>query len=647
MIALTVNMVVAAHSAESNALRLPAIFSDRMVLLSDCPVPVWGWAPAGQIISVKIADQAKTATTGADGRWQVTLDPLPAGGPYEMAISGPGKRLIKDILAGEVWLGSGQSNMAWPVKLSARATAEIAAARYPSIRFFTVAFASHPQPLTDCQGEWRECSPDSVPDFSATAYFFGRRIHDELKVPVGLIVSAEGGTPIDVWMSRESCASHPDLEIFLQRFATYMAEYPGLKVRYDKLVAFLEERKPLIGKSDAGWEMPDFDDGAWQTAQPPHSWVDLGLSLEGVVWYRRMVEIPLAWSGKDLTLRLGCLDQADVTYFDGYEVGRMDTWQQSRSYQIPGKYVAAGKHLLAIRLLKRAGTGGMSGTPADYRLDGPAGDAIPLAGEWKYQLSDEYPATPHAPVGPGSSWLPTGLFNGMIAPLIPYAIRGVLWYQGEFNITRAKHYQTAFPALIRDWRAKWGIGNFPFLFVQLPCRGTASPDPGDSACAEMRDSQFRTLAEPATGMATIIDLGEAEELHPQNKQEVGWRLAQWALARTYGKAIVPSGPLYHGMKIAGGAIHLEFDHCGGGLISRDHPQLRGFTIAGEDRRFVWAEARIEGSSIIVSSPLVPAPVAARYAWAENPEGCNLFNREGFPASPFRTDDWPVTTEYNR
>lgn len=485
--------------------RLANLFQDHMVLQQGQKVAVWGTAAPGERVTVSLAGKQASALAGEDGRWRVELGPLAAGGPFEMRVEGQNALTLQDVLVGEVWVCSGQSNMAWPVERAANPEQEISQANYPLIRFFTVRQKVAQEPQSEVEGTWEVCSPQTVGHFSAVGYFFARELHRTLGVPVGMINSSWGGTPAEAWTSRPALEADPALRPILENWERVLANYPQALQRYQE---------------------------------------------------------------------------------------RLKQW---------GEEAAKAK---------------------------AEGRAVP--------------PRPQPPLGPGHPWTPGGLFNGMIAPLTPFAIRGVIWYQGESNAGRAYQYRRLFPTLIQDWRRAWGRGDFPFLFVQLANFMKTLPEPSESAWAELREAQSMALSLPKTGMAVAIDIGEADDIHPKNKQEVGRRLALAALAIAYGKDVVYSGPLYESMSIEGNRIRLRFKHVDGGLVAKDGEGLKGFAIAGEDRKFVWAEARIEGDTVVVSSPQVPNPVAVRYAWADNPV-CNLYNRAGLPASPFRTDDWPGVT----
>ena len=630
--------------------RVHGLFTDHMVLQRDKPVPVWGWANPGGKVQVVWQDKKYTAISAKDSVWRVMLPPLPAGGPFEMIIRGRNEIRLQDILIGEVWLCSGQSNMEMPLAGWGKIIdfeQEIAAADYPQIRLMTIPRQTTIIQQSDVATEgWQVCSPAAIPGFSATAYFFARELFRELNLPIGLIHSSWGGTIIEAWMSPEALKAIPD-------FSDRIVELEQLKGHEDrekeiylkKMVAWekaVDTRDPGMSHPDAPWYSAACDDAAWPKMELPCLWEENGLpAVDGLVWFRRTIELPSEWAGHDLTISLGPIDDIDVTWFNGEVVGRREIWNLPRLYLIPGRLVKTGRNLIAVRVLDTGGLGGIYGEPAQMFLRHPNGKKHFLAGPWAYMKSrplQEIPSLPLTPEGPNRL---TVLYNGMIAPLVPYALQGAIWYQGESNAGRAHQYQTLFPALIRDWRAQWGMGDFPFLFVQLANYLSLQTEPEENNWAELRDAQSKTLAVPNTGMAVAIDIGDAQDIHPKNKQEVGRRLALNALALVYGVARPHAGPMYQKMTVEGDKIRLHFNPVEGGLQVAGESVL-GFTIAAADKKFHWAEALIEGETILVSSPRVPEPVAVRYGWASNPVG-NLYNSAGLPASPFRTDDWPGVT----
>ncbi len=628
-------------------LRLPAIFGDYMVLQRDMPVPIWGWAKPGEEVVVRLGRVQVKTKANSDGQWKVVLPPQPAGGPHELIVATPTEQLrFRDVLFGEVWICSGQSNMEWPVAAALNPEKEIATANFPQMRFFIVEKQTAIQPLSDVKGRWEVVSPATVGKFSAVGYFFGRDIHQRLKVPVGLIGTYWGGTPAEAWTPKEGLQGDPALANLLSRVPR-PEELPRLQEEHERaLVEWRAKallRDPGNKGEEQGWAKAEFDDRDWATMPLPQNWERIpNMQIDGAVWFRKRVVLPESWAGKDLLLSLGPIDDHDVTYFNGERIGATgpetpSSWTVPRQYRVPARLVRAGENVIAVRVFDLWGYGGFTGIPQQMRLSLTESDeAISLAGEWKYKVEFARPANqvPEQPQPPVNQWTPTALFNAMVAPLVPYSIRGVIWYQGESNVGRAAQYQKLFPALIQSWRKAWGQGDFPFLFVQLANYLPRRPEPTESAWAELREAQLLTLKTvPKTGMAVAIDIGEADDIHPRNKQDVGKRLALAALAIAYGQKIVYSGPIFRSLRREANRVRIFFDHVGSGLIAKGD-KLVGFAIAGEDGKFVWANALIEGNSVVVWSEKIMRPVEVRYGWADNPE-CNLYNREGLPASPFR------------
>jgi sialate O-acetylesterase len=486
--------------------KLPAIFGDHMVLQRDQPDRIWGWAEAGEEVTVSVAprEQTKTVNAGTDGRWSVTLDPLPTGGPYTITVKGKNTITLSDVLAGEVWICSGQSNMQWSVNSSTDADLEIKTAKYPEIRLITVPNRGTHEPQKDFQGKWELCSPETVGNFSAVGYFFGRQLHQTLGVPIGLINNAWGGSACEAWVPREKMIADPDYKPLLDRWEQIERDYPQNKKAF-------EDREAEIAKAKAEGKEPP---------KPLHN--------------------------------------------------------------------------------------------PDWDLYGNA--------------------------------RPGNIYNGALLPTIGYGIRGVVWYQGESNAGRAYQYRNLFPLMIQTWRDLWSQGDFSFYWVQLADFMSEKPEPADSAWAELREAQTMTLKKlPKTGEAVIIDIGEGKDIHPRNKLDVAKRLARWALAKDYGISVPCQSPTYKAMEKQGNKIVLTFDHVDGGFRPFDVDEPRGFDIAGADRKFVRARAKVVApDKIEVWSDAVADPVAVRYAWADNPV-CNLYSNAGLPATPFRTDDWPGTT----
>ena len=507
LIALAV-FAACAQSARADV-KLPAVIGDNMVLQQGTHLPFWGTAEPGEAVTVTIGGSSASAKADDKGNWKVELPAVSAAGPVAVAVKGNNEIALKNVIVGEVWVCSGQSNMEWPMSLTRDAKSEIATAANPQIRLFRVAHMVSGEPQTDVQGSWVECTPENVKDFSAVAYFFGRDIHNATKRPVGLIETAWGGTPAEAWTSRPMLETNDAFAPILARWDEVVKNADAAKAEYDKQMA------------------------AWTEA------------------------------------------------------------------------AAKAK-----------------------------------------EKGEAEPAKPQPPLMPDHPHRAAGLYNGMVAPLVPYAIKGAIWYQGESNASRAYQYRSLFAAMIRDWRAAWNQGDFPFVFVQLANFMPTAPEPGDSDWAELREAQLMTLSLPNTGMAVITDIGEADDIHPRNKQDVGARLGLAAGHLAYGRKGEFSGPVYRAMTREGNRIRVHFDHDGRGLAAKYGQPLKGFAIAGKDRKFVWAKAVIQGNTVLVSSDQVPEPAAVRYGWANNPV-CNFFNTEGLPATPFRTDDWPGVTVENK
>jgi sialate O-acetylesterase len=642
---------------------VPSIIGDNMVLQQGPGSRVWGTGEVGEPVTVTFAGQTVRAIADSQGRWQILLGPIKAGGPYVLTISGSNTLTFKNVLVGDVWICSGQSNMEWPLINSTNGTEAIAQANYPEIRLFTVQKNTATAPLEDVKGRWVVTTPDQVGQFSAVGYFFGRELYQQLKRPLGLIHTSWGGTPAEAWTSHATLASAPELKPILDRYEKSMETLPQRLEDYQRVLAEWEQKnlhQDPGNKGEAlGYAEPALSTGDWKEMKLPQFFETAGLAIDGAIWFRKEIDLPESWTGKHLTLNLTAIDDFDITYFNNTRVGATgsetpNSYLVPRRYSIPGSLVHAGRNLIAVRVFDRAGEGGFGRT--DLMSLGPVGaketESISLAGPWSYKVELELEAkkpdwgSRPEETGPTNQNSPTVLYNAMIAPLTRYAIRGAIWYQGESNAGRAYQYRTLFPAMIQDWRTAWGQGAFPFYFVQLPNWRPAQPEPGDSDWAELREAQLMTLRTPETGMAVTIDLGDANELHPRNKIDVAKRLAAWALAETYHQKVTATGPLYDSFSIKGDKIQIKFKQAGsGGLKTPNGEPLKGVAIAGVDHKFAWAEARIKGDSLIVWSKEVAHPVAVRYAWADNPVG-NLYNKAGLPASPFRTDDWPGVT-FNR
>lgn len=654
-------LLVLAPAARGDV-RVPSLIGDNMVLQQGRKVRVWGWAEPGERVTVSFRGGKSSARTDARGRWEVLTGPHKAGGPFELTVTGRNTLVFRNVLVGEVWVCSGQSNMEWSLANAQDGAREAAAADYPFIHLFTVAKKTAAQPLDNVEGRWVVTTPKEAASFSAVGYFFGRELHKRLRLPVGLIHTSWGGTPAEAWTSRAALSADPLLQPILERYDKQLTDLPRLQSEYERARDEWAKQYVMADPGNEGeprgYAKPGHDTGAWKRMALPLLWETAGLDVDGVIWFRREVEVPSEWAGKDLTLKLGAIDDFDTTYFNGERVGSIGTdtpnsWTVPRLYRVPGRLVRAGRNTVAVRVYDRVGGGGFVGGEMTLAPVGAAKESgVALDGEWLYKEETTVPSRDidwtkqPQPPGAGNQNNPTVLYNAMLAPLFPYAIRGAIWYQGESNAGRSYQYRKLFPAMIRDWRAAWNVGDFPFYFVQLANWKARPQDSIDSGWAELREAQLMTLrAVPNTGMAVAIDIGDPDDIHPLNKLDVGLRLARWALADTYGLKLEKSGPLYDSFRVEGERVRLSFKHAGG-LKTRDGSPPSGFYIAGADRKFVPADARIEKGEIVVWNREVKIPVAVRYAWADSPT-VNLYNAEGLPASPLRTDDWRGVTAENR
>ncbi|NJN25628.1 MAG: sialate O-acetylesterase [Cyclobacteriaceae bacterium] len=614
--------------------KVAQIFSDHMVLQRNVSAPVWGTATPGEKIIVEIQGMAVTTLTGKDGRWKVYLPPFEAGGPYVVTIRGNDALTLTDVMFGDVWVASGQSNMAWKLENAQNGAEEIEAANYPDIRMFYVPRTVASAPKNDLNdGQWDICTPEIAKEFSAVAYFFGKELHQDINVPIGLINCNWGGTAAEAWTSTEMLKTLPDFE---QQMADLQQE-PNWEADMEANRQRESEKNKLISTSNKGLELGvtkiNYNSNDWPVVIAP-KWKE---DLKGIVWMRKVIEIPSEFKGQEIKFDLGRIDNQATVYFNEQELGTTGS-PRFAEFTVPAKLVKSGKNVIAVRLLHRWGTANFAGPEDRMKLYAPNGAVLEnLAGPWKYLTGLE----PDFPQVNSYQNYPSSLFNGMVNPIIPYGIKGVIWYQGESNAGRAYQYQTLFPAMIQDWRVRWGLDYFPFLYVQLANYMDIPEQPQEDDWAELREAQLMALRLPNTGMAVTIDIGEMFDIHPRNKQEVGHRLALAAKSIAYDQDLEWSGPLYRSMVVNGRDVEITFDHVGKGLQVKGD-QLEGFQIAGKDKKFYWAEAQIVGGKVFVTSDKVTEPVAVRYAWAINPKA-NLYNKNGLPASPFRTDDWPGKT----
>lgn len=640
---------------------LSPLFGDHTVLQRDRPAVLWGWADPGAAVTVTLrgpnlpANATATAVAGTDGRWLTRLGPLPAGGPHVLeAAAGIRCSTSTDVLVGDVWLCSGQSNMEFTVSGAKDAAAEKAAANWPRIRQLAVGrvIAGEPQPQQALSSaKWVACTPGTVSNFTAVGYFFARQVHQDLQVPIGLVNSSYGGTRAECWVSPEALSPMPEFAAPVTRFQELVARCREQQARtgkdYDTLIReWYRANDPGSAGDPAPWADPEASTAAdWRDVTLPAKLKEAKAvppDFTGTIWLRRDFNLPAEAAGKGGMLNLIRVKDMNAAWINGKSVGDSESVNWFRKQRVPAGLLRAGRNTVAVRLVCLDGECGLTGKAEELALTPEGLPPAPLAGVWKLRLGTAFAAAPPAPVRydrvPGI----TSLYNGMIAPLLPLTLTGILWYQGESNTDAAWQYRTLLPALIRDWRGRLEQGDLPFLIVQLPNHMGRGTRPEMSAWAEMREAQSLTARQvPNCGLAITIDIGEADNVHPLNKQDVGKRLALTAEAQVYRLPVAASGPRFRAQTVEGGAIRLAFDDAVG-LKSADGKELVGFAIAGSDRKFKWATARLDGVAVVVSAPDVAAPLAVRYAWANNP-ACNLTNATGLPAAPFRTDDWPGGT----
>ena len=626
-------------------IKLPSVLSDNMVLQRNTNANLWGFGSANTEITITTSWNKKSykAKSSANGDWKIPVSTPNFGGPYQVTISDGEAITLKNVLIGDVWICSGQSNMEMPLDGWVRVKnyeQEVQDANYPKIRLVQAEHATSYVPLNDAKlnngGGWEECTPKSAKEFSAVAYFFAREIYKQTGIPIGLIHTSWGGTIAEAWTSASALKTMPDfanaLKMATEKAAGKLTPYA------DKLKTWNAE----VMKADQGyindqpvWVKPDFDDSNWKTMATPGVWDGDDLkNFDGVVWARKKIEVSQAMAGKELQLDLGTIDDNDVTYFNGIKVGETVGVTNLRTYKIPADLVKAETNVITVRIFDTGGGGGFSGDTNALRLKANGGDSVALAGDWKYKIGFDLTKVPPMPQSDSNPNQVSVLYNAMIHPFLNYTIKGALWYQGESNADRAEQYRTLFPLMITDWRNKFKQGDFPFYFVQLANFMAKEKEPGESNWAELRDAQKSALKLPNTGMATIIDIGERDDIHPKNKQDVGKRLALIALHNDYKKDIEYAGPMLKSSKFEGKNAVLSFSHAKG-LHVQGGGKLMGFAIAGDDKVWHWADASVKGSDVTLTAQEVPQPRFVRYDWANNPDG-NLYNDSDLPASPFQT-----------
>ncbi|ULC60719.1 sialate O-acetylesterase [Flaviramulus sp. BrNp1-15] len=619
--------------------KLPAFISDGVVLQRNAEVKIWGWASPNEKVKVNFIEETYQTQADLQGKWVLTLTNLKAGGPYTMTISGTNTIILNDVLVGDVWLCSGQSNMELPMRrVKPLYEDEIKSANNPKIHYIKIPQSyNFKAPQEDIEKvNWQEVNQKNISEFSAVAYFFAKDLYENYNVPIGIINSSLGGSPAESWMSADA----------LKAFPHYLEE--AQKFKNDDLIKDIQNNdnqnwrnwhftlyKNDLGNKENPWYNKNFDTSDWDEMEIPGYWDKEKIAgKNGVVWFRKDVDIPKSMLNQTLKLNLGRVVDSDSVYVNGTFVGTTGYKYPPRWYTIPKNVLVEGKNNITVRVINESGNGGFYlDKPYEIKSDDKT---IDLKGTWKYKLGAEMPPKESQTF---IRWKPSGLYNAMIAPLLNYKIKGVIWYQGESNVKNPEEYQTLFPAMINNWRDKFNQGDFPFLYVQLANYLEAQDQPTESSWAALRDAQLKTLSLPNTAMAVTIDVGEWNDIHPLNKKDVATRLALAAKKLAYKeKHIVHSGPTLKNYKIKGDKIILKFDNVGSGLVAKGR-ELKEFAIAGSDKKFVWAKAKIKKNKIIVFNESITKPVAIRYAWADNPDEANLYNKENLPASPFRTDNW--------
>ena len=643
------------ENEQNTQLNLPPIFSNNMVLQQGKSLPVWGIAQAGAKIEVSFRKQQVSTIANEQGKWELKLNPETTGIKDSLVVqNGKLTRIFRNVAVGEVWICSGQSNMEMNLACNwatvNNSEAEVAAANYPNVRLFVVERANSFSPLDTINNlnGWQVCTPATAGNFSAVAYFFGRNLQQKLQVPVGLIQAAWGGTVAEAWTSAETLKLMHDFagEVAqIEQLALHKDSVELIYQReYEKWLKETAEADPGINGTDTIFAAPEFDDTQWIPFTVPGMWESTSFGIfDGTLWFRLHISLTAEQAANLHTLHIAPPDDADETWVNGYKVGASTEWDVVRNYAVPKGILHEGDNVVVVRLIDTGGDGGFMGKADDFAFEGDNNARVVLPTKWLAHKGYDLLSITIKPQKPSEPNRPTVLYNGMLAPLMPYAIQGAIWYQGESNTGRAWQYRELFPGMISDWRMHWKQGDFPFFFVQLANFMPAQPEPSDHPWAELREAQAQALQLPNTGMVTAYDIGNPADIHPGNKQEVGRRLSLLARNQVYSDTVACYGPMFESFTIKGNEIIVSFNYSYSGLKTSDNKAPSGFAICGANRKFYWANARIEGNKVIVSSPKVPKPEAVRYGWSNNPD-INLYNSANLPAFPFRTDNYKLTTQ---
>ena len=638
---IVLGILLLSHALCVAQLRLPCLISDGMVLQRDQSLRLWGWASPQEKVSLLFKSKQYKTQADSTGKWQIKLPAQPAGGPFELLFRGKTEVKVSNVLFGDVWICAGQSNMVIPMeRVKEKYPEDIMSANYPEIRLFFVPTLTDLQKKRDDfqSGSWKVANSKDVLQFSAVAYFFAKNLYEKYHVPIGLINSSVGGTPIEAWIGEEGLAKFPELTATLQKNKDSL--YIKALLRQIAAVASTPRKSQDKGMSETvPWHSADYIPKGWRRMNVPGYWEDQGVKdLNGVVWYRKEIDVPASMTGVPAKLFLGRIVDADIAYVNGKQVGNITYQYPPRRYEIPAGVLKEGKNILVVRVVNQVGKGGFV-PDKNYSLVANS-QVIDIKGDWWCKVGEVFPPAKDNGINFSAQNQPSSLFNAMIAPLVSTAAKGFLWYQGESNTGNPEPYRDLLPALVQDWRSRWGQGDLPFLGVQLANFMEVDYLPSESQWAVLREGQLKLLSVPNTALAVTIDLGEWNDIHPLNKKDIGYRLSLAAQKLAYGdQNVVHSGPLLASATAENGKIRLRFDQTGGGIVSKDDEELRWFAVSGADKKFVWAQARIEGKNeIVVWNDTVSVPLYVRYAWSDNPENVNFYNKEGLPASPFRTDE---------
>lgn len=619
---------------------MPNFFADNMVLQRDISIPIWGNAGPYENIEVQFHKQKKKVKANKAGKWTLYLEAEKAGGPYLLSVKAKKTIHIKNVMVGEVWICSGQSNMEWTVRQSEGAKEVIQTADNFFIRHIKIdkEIQTIPQGNLKTSG-WQMCDSTTVGDFTGVGYFFAKKMYQELKVPIGLINASWGGTNVETWISRDGFEGSKEFKEMIALMPKIALD-SLLKLKINKEYKKIEKLQGFAFNENVDanlYKDIDFNDASWSKLYQPEPWENNALpGFDGVVWLRKEVFLTVDHLSEIASLHLSKIDDEDIAYINGIQIGNSEGWDVERNYKIPKGILKEGKNSIAVRVVDNGANGGIYGDSKDLKL--VLGNVeLPLGGNWKYQIESVKARV-------NENDFPSLAFNAMINPLIPYAVKGVLWYQGESNEGRAFQYNKAFPLLINDWRSKWNQGDFPFYYVQLASFGTKGSSNEGCAWAELREAQFNALKLDNTSMVVTTDIGNPNDIHPRNKRDVGYRLAGLALNNLFGRNDVCNSPSYKAIEIKEGKVVVSFNDIADGLIAANDNDVKGFEIAANDGVFYSAKAYIKNNVVVVSSDRVSKPVAVRFGWVGDTSDNNLFNSVGLPAIPFRTDDWKTVTK---